>query len=415
MIPMLSISLLIVASLNAHAEFPYEALSAYQYQPNPKVSFEVTHMTPTKSQDGIGLCYGFSSTTLLENYRCRELNLNCLETAQQLSPLDVSSYYLNRGQKSIQEAGHAGTLLTNLRNSNRKIAKEDCAKYSSLVRKSNPNFIADEGQGWKFLVDAWNKFKLKNQKQQKDQVGCLVSNVKSSMKVLRTPAAQLEDAFLNADSLENFLYKAILPLECLRDDQLSSIPDFAINSYPKYGEKYNEKDLANKVESVLLNNIPIEMSICTKESSPGNCPEGEGHSITLSGIREVCSQITEDCRTMVRVKNSYGWGWQRDNNDGWLDLGTLAKASMGLGNFSNITWIQKPGSVLENKKLIRSGVKSSNGAGKDLSVVELFEKHGSSAPKTIPAQYKNFKGIWKCRGNSYLDHYEDGCVPHLKF
>lgn len=399
--------LILLFSLSAHAEFPYDAKAAFNYLPNSGASFEVSNMTPTKSQDGIGLCYGFSSTSLLENYRCRELKLNCLDSAQQLSPLDVSSYYLNSSSRAIQEAGDTETLLKNFRNSPRKLAKEECAKYSSLVYKANQRFLPSEGQGWQYLIANWNEFKKKNQFQQIQEVSCTVGSLKSHISGLNTPADQLEDAFLNATSIENFLYKAILPQECLTEDKMASVPDFALYSYPEYPATYTQKNLSDKIESILLNNIPLEMSICTVESAPTACPAGEGHSIVLYGIREACSSVAEDCRTMVRVKNSYGWGWQRDNNDGWVDLETLTKASMGLSNFSNIAWMQKPGTRLENKKLKRTGYISSQ--------VPTNIKGSDDIPKipsSRPEIYKYYKGIWKCPGGTFSDRYDTGCVPY---
>lgn len=400
--------LLLLFSFNVYAEFPYDSKAAFNYIAQPGGSFEVNNMSPTKSQDGIGLCYGFSSTSLLENYRCRELKLNCLDPAQHLSPLDVSSYFLNRDPRSIQEAGNANTLLNNFRHSRKKLASENCAKYSSLVYKASKEFKASEGQGWKLLVDSWNQFKNKNIFQKAQQVSCVVGSLKLQITGLQTPADQIEDAFLTATSLENFLFKAIMPTQCLEEDKLVSIPDFAINSYPAFQEKYNEETLANKIESVLLNNIPLEMMICTEEAAKNSCPQGKGHSIVLQGIRESCSAITEDCRTMVRVKNSYGWGWQRDNNDGWVDLQTLTKASMVISSFNNITWLQKPGSILENKKLNRVG------ASKQATPPKQTESNVKRR-SVRPEKYKGFEGLWKCPNDTYQDYYEENCVPGIKF
>lgn len=112
---------------------------------------------------------------------------------------------------------------------------------------------------------------------------------------------------------------------------------------------------------------------------------------------------------MVRVKNSYGWSWQQQNNDGWVDLSTLTKASMNLQANQNITWLTRPNQKIENKKLVRTG--NSNKTNND-PIGTLIQNNFK--PEKIPPEYKNFKGIWKCPGNKYVDQYAPGCVPYMK-
>jgi hypothetical protein len=363
-------------------------------------------MPATKSQDGIGLCYGFSSTTLLENYRCRTQNVNCLDASESLSPMDVSSYYRNTTSKSVQESGNANKVLNNIKKSNRKIVKESCAKYSSLVKKANSLYVPDEGQGWRYLTSIWNALKAKSRTIPSDQVSCIATTIKNEIKGLSTPVWQIQDAIKTADSLENFLYKTIVPLECMNENNMISIPDFDVKSFPAYGANYTAIDLSNKIENVLMNNIPVEISICTNNTNDVKCPDGYGHSVTLFAIKEACNPLGE-CRTMVRVKNSYGWGWQRDNGDGWVDLNSLAKSSMRQDSFNNINWIQKPGTVLSSKMLERTGYNTDAEVIKSKSVK-------NDDPKIVPKKYKDFQGIFKCPNNTYLDHYEEGCVPYME-
>ncbi len=403
---MIKLILLLIISINIFAEYPYETMKQ-EYSEDREV-FEVKNMSPTKSQDGIGICYGFSSTSLLENYRCRELKLNCLDKKEQLSSLDVTSYFLSTDSRQIKEAGNSATLLTNFKRSKRKLAFEECANFSSLLHQSNQNGISNEKEGFNLLVKAWNKFKGYAQEKRTDCVGCLVDELKAKLKNLKTPDEQIKDAFYNSQTLEHFIYNATLPLECLDQTKMASIPDFDVIRFPKYGSNTSRIELKNKIEQVLLNDMPVEISFCTSNISNGPCPDGEGHSTTLFGIKEACDPGTNNCRTMVRIKNSYGWGWQRDNNNGWVDLDTLAQASMNLDNHSNITWIQRPGFKLENKTLKKTGNEtkpSNNSQG---------QYNSSTRPAVPPSEHKNFKGIWKCPGNKFLDHYEEGCVPYMK-
>jgi hypothetical protein len=403
---MIKIVLLLIGSINIFSEYPYETIG--ETFSEDREMFEVKNMTPTKSQDGIGVCYGFSSTSLLENYRCRELKLNCLDKKEQLSSLDVTSYYLDTHSRQIKEAGNSSTLLNNFKRSKKKLAFEECANFSSLLHQSNQNGISNEKEGFNLLIKAWNKFKGYADEKKSDCVSCLVQELKAKLKNLKTPDEQIKNAFYNSESLENFIYNATLPLECLDQNKMASVPDFDVNRFPRFGSTPSLVELKNKIEQVLLNDIPIEISICTANISSGECPDGEGHSTTLFGVKEACDPGTNNCKTLVRIKNSYGWGWQRDHNNGWVDLDTLAQASMNLDTHSNITWLQKPGTKLENKVLKKTGSYSNS------STRPQGTYNTNTKPIPLPPEYKNFKGIWKCPGNKFLDHFEDGCVPYMK-
>lgn len=399
----------LLISFNLFAEYPYETLDGFYNNTNSQSTFEVSNMPPTKAQDGVGLCYAFSSATLLENYRCKELKINCLDKENLISTLDVSSFNQEREPRQLKEGGVPASLLRSIQRSDRKLAKESCAKFNSIVHKLNTSPESNEGQGWKFLSRSWNNFKKLAPKKQKDLVWCMVGAVKNNLRQIETPEDQLYDAFMNARNLENFLYKSILPSQCLIGSNLMSVPDYSVNVFPNYNEKPNQRALEEKIESVLLNNIPIEMGICTVELGKGEkCPENQAHSVTLFGVRESCNN-SGDCKTMVRVKNSYGWSWQQQNNDGWVDLTTIAKASMDLQEQANITWLTKPNQKLESKKLTRTG--SSNKISND-PIGALIQNNFK--PEKMPAEYKGFKGIWKCPGNKYVDQYAPGCIPYMK-
>lgn len=246
----------------AFAEYPYETFDGNFNYTSPQSTFEVSNMPPTKSQDGVGLCYAFSSSTLLENYRCRELKLNCLDKENLISTLDVSSFNQARDVKRLKEGGIPFNLLANIQSSNRKLAKESCAKFSSIVSKLD-QYNINEGQGWKFLSRSWNNFKKLTPTKQKDLAWCMVNAVKMNLRQIETPEDQLYDAFMNAKNLENFLYKSLLPIQCLDDKNLITVPEYVINIFPGIRESGNEQLLQQKIENVLLNNIPIEMGICT--------------------------------------------------------------------------------------------------------------------------------------------------------
>lgn len=393
------ISIFSLFSIHVQAyEFPYETLDG-SYK-DTTIPIEISPSTPIKAQDGIGLCYGFSATSLLESYRCRELKLNCDDPKEFLSSLDVTSYY---ERKSLKEGGDTYRIFSNIENSKRKIAKEECVQFSALVHQmvDYKNIMQkDEKRGWIFLVKKWNEYRgIGKDVRRNDCVACLADEIKKNLPNVQTPIDQLKDAFTSSHSMEEFLYKSLLPAQCMEENKMASIPEFKSKSYPGYNEKADANAVAKKVESLLLSSIPVEISICTQKDFTDKCTAQSAHSIALFGIKQVCSSRKNDCRTMVKVKNSYGNTWQLQNNNGWVNLKSLADSSFLLTQNNNISWIEKPGFILIEKSLSKK------------SVTSLMSTVNSRAGGGIPDEYKNYYGIWKCPGTKYVDQYEPGCIP----
>lgn len=384
--------LFFLTTFSAFAEIPYTILDSSYVQKGEEIN--ITPVTPIKAQDGIGLCYGFSATSLLENFRCRELNLNCNDPHEFLSTLDVTSYF---ERERLIEGGQTFRILNNLENGRKKIAREECIKFSTLVHQmadNQNNIFKDEKRGWIFLTKKWNEYRGIGGAQRNDCASCLADTIKSTLVNIQTPADQIKNAFYEAHTLEEFLYKTLLPAQCLQDSKMADMPAFVSKTWPGYNDKFSEEALMAKIENVLRNNIPVEIGICTSGLRP--CGENSGHSIALFGIKEVCSNQTNECRKVVKIKNSYGMSWQLQNNDGWIDLKALAEASHNLAEYQNISWIQRPGQVLSEKKIIAPPPQN---------------RPATPSAPGIPNEYKNYRGIWKCPNSRYTDQYEPGCVP----
>lgn len=394
--------LLLFPLLTWAQEYPYY-LAPDGYRETSGSRKEITPNSPVKSQDGIGVCYGFSATSLLEHYRCKELALNCNDPKERLSSFDVTSYY-QKGE--LEEGGNTFRIFSNIEQlKNPRIAREECAKFSDLVYRVNINnnmYSQDEKNGWNLLIKKWNEFKGIGTTRN-DCVNCLIESIKKELTGLQTPAEQLREAFVNARDLNDFLYRSILPKKCLSAEQTVSIPKFKPNNFPLYNEKLTPESLNKRIQSLLLSDIPVEMGICTQPlENKTECAKGSAHSIALFGIKEVCRG--SDCRAMVKVKNSYGMSWQNQFDDGWIDLNTLVESSIALTNFQNISWLEKPGFVLQEKVLSSASTKP--------SASPVVPKTPSSNGAGIPTQYKDHKGIWKCPGAKYVQNYEEGCVPY---
>lgn len=390
----------IASNAQASDGYPY-ILKESGFTDTPGSINLITPNTSIKSQDGIGLCYGFSATSLLEHHRCSANNSNCQNPSDQLSSLDVTSY---GDPGRIVEGGHTGRILSNIQ-SKRKVAKEECVQFSALVHRWSNNqgeMFNNEKGGWRVLVEKWREYKGLNQNTPRnDCVTCMADAIKSTLVNIQTPKDQLEDAFRSSNTLEQFLYKSLMPTHCLADNNLATIPPYNVRSFPTYKDTLTVDSLTKKVEQILLSGLPLEIGICTTLDFNGGCVKDQGHSIALFGIKETCSRSQGICKTMVKIKNSYGKTWQDENDDGWVDLKFLAESSVALSKNGNINWIEKPGFVLQNKSLTKSTTVISTP-----SIPSNINR-----PPGIPSEYKNYKGIWKCPGNAFRDNYDVGCVP----
>jgi hypothetical protein len=398
--------LLFNLSNSVWAEFPYETLTDQFTNTDSKSFHELSNLPPIKSQDGIGLCYGFAATTILEYYRCRELVLSCKQSENALSTLDVSSY--NSTNKALKEGGDSYAILDHLKKSNRKIAAESCVPFSSLVHQFSSNNKSNEKYGWNILVETWKKFKkLQSENYNSNNLISCSNNIKANITNLDTNEDQINNALKTANSLESFLYQVLLPKKCLDDQIKLEIPPFETNRYPLSSIDFDKKKIAEKIEQVLLNDIPLVLNICGDPAIDNKCPENSGHALTLTGIKESCDANNSNCKTFVKVNNSYGNTWQLNNNNGWVDLESLLNTSEVFQKFNVISWINKPGAQLKNLKLNR------NIYATNLSTPTIYPP-AINRNSAIPEQWKNYKGIWKCPENKFVDRYEPGCVP-MKF
>lgn len=338
------VTLFFMASIiqSAVAANPYKILDD-SYKDTAESVIEVKESTPVKSQDGIGFCYGFTSTSLLETYRCKEMGLDCNDPKESLSTFDVTSNFRPK-KNGLEEGGRASTVLDNIKKQTTSIAREECIPFSTIV-KAEGSANLREKKGMDFLTRKWNEYKGLNNKKPNDCITCLVNDIKKTLSNIDTSNEELASAFQNATELEEFLYMAVLPKECLQDSKTAKLPEFVVNSFPKALSDATPDAIQKKIESVLRTSTPVEIGICADSGYTPNCAGGEGHSIALYGIKESCS--AKECRTVVKIKNSYGESWQKKNNDGWVDLAELVKSSLSVGDFKNVTWLTKPLPITE--------------------------------------------------------------------
>lgn len=336
-----TVCLFLISSTSIYAQYPY-GLVDNSYK-NAGEVIEISPISPVKNQGEIGLCYAFAATSLLEHYRCKELGLSCSEPKDVMSTLDVASYEEN-GKKGLKQGGMSLFILSNIAKE-RRIVKEECAPYSSLLAKVKylDKDFESELFSWQFLSEGWKNLHNRKISEGKNLcTSCMANNIKCLLPNLKTPLDQIEMALKDANDVESFLYKTIMPEHCFNRSEALDIPEFQIKSFPTYLDKdlLGASVLENKITTLLSSKIPMQINICSSKTVSDICTSA--HAVILYGLKEVCSEFKNECKKMVKIKNSYGEEWQKNNNDGWVDLQLLAKSSKDFSEGNNIVWLEKP-------------------------------------------------------------------------
>jgi len=332
-------------------------------------SVVIKNMPAYRTQDGLGLCYAAATTTLLDHFYCKEKKIDCKSRSndERISLLSVAGHNSYLGDE-IHVGGRPAKILNNIKNkilNNKKpfILKEKCAPYESLMlehyayrdRNGMAQTAREQAAGWYFLKNIFdNKYKNRDR-------NTLACTIKEKLKINKSLESIIKtlDAFI----FENFVYQVLIDKGCLsQESSYIDIPLFENKNYPDHDkEKSVNYTLGiEKLNNLLLNKIPVQVNICANyvvegETAKKNEIMGDacsGHAVVVSGMKKVCRN-KNDCKTLIKIHNSYGKDWQDNHNEGWVDAEPILKASI-TGDFRNsFNWIQPVGKTLENFKVRR--------------------------------------------------------------
>ena len=114
-----------------------------------------------------------------------------------------------------------------------------------------------------------------------------------------------------------------------------------------YGEKHGKptyKQTITQIKDVVVTKKrPILLTFCAvmkpEFRSTKQCSDaGFGHALVIEGYRQMCDR-KGTCVDSLKVRNSWGDNWQKENNDGWVDAKTLVDATFY--DQQPLTWLEK--------------------------------------------------------------------------
>lgn len=322
--------LLTQVSLGA-TSFPIFTTLGGDFKSTDGSAIEVKNMPPMRSQDGLPICYGFSATTLYEQYSCKQSHSDCsnIPPEKAVSPIGMSilgaSLEYQHKAESVNTIpysakGGNSVLALSLLSTSGVVESEACYPFDQFIQKHRN--INQE------MHDAFANLKKnyydKNKTEASICTDCLVRELDSQFNI-KTDNTKVLKA-LGEETFDKFLYDVILD----RCENLIEPINYKLNTWPGTKKGFKYEDMISKLKSLFQQNTPVSAGGCL--DSIGTTKKCKGHDFVISGYRKYCKQTPEcesNCtkvgcsREALHIHNSWGQDWQDQNNDGWVDAKTL--------------------------------------------------------------------------------------------
>ncbi|WP_413576477.1 hypothetical protein ACLVWU_00385 [Bdellovibrio sp. HCB290] len=325
---------------------------------NPEKKF----MPPIVSQDSLGICYAAAASTILNFEQCKRLNVvDCMKVpdSKRISMLGVTRYTrlpkdendsLDKNYRELPEGGNGSTVLSTAINLVDRVPSEQCASLERVLSKDTIKSKGDltdaQRAVWDGLKSDYEKYREAVAKNCKDCADKYYqAAVQTVSKNLKIEEDQLVDPNLRNDNLkvlnafkketyEEALNALLYPSACSENQntiELAGKDSLEHNVYPQ-GESPSREQVLNKIVSILESRQPVLVepicvADCDKKPNKDKPEDGpKYHAVVVAGYRKICKKNNPtSCRYALKVVNSGGAGWQKANNDGWMEATPLLK------------------------------------------------------------------------------------------
>lgn len=293
----------------------------------------LSNLPRVRSQGGFGACAGYSSAAVAQYYHCKHSNIqNCsaVPANKEISPIQMMTF-ANRDNDQVAEGyiasynnikfeGAGSASLRNLASIKVALA-ESCYPFDQVVNK-----YGDDGKAVDAMLDRLREmYQASKRTEGSACLECIQKAVQEDLKA----NANIEDIrmALRQNTFEEFLYRSTIGRSF---DNLGCEDIVRIRPIPKIGAFPGEKKVATpaealaKIKEVIKSGYPIVYDGMCPYSENGKCLGY--HSVALTGYKKQCTADGKTCRELVRVQNSWGEEWQRQNDDGWVDAQTFLQS-----------------------------------------------------------------------------------------
>lgn len=378
--------LISLQSINTHASVAFTLFDKSFNE--AKEQSIVENLPKSFSQDTFSNCNAVAAAFLLDATNCRrdpkKRPCNDWPDEEAFSRLDITRYnqevpaqgkYRDHFQ-GIRGPGSAKNIVYNAFNYRLPISSQKCSSLDQVLAKfgDNPELKKAQEAAWSSLKKNYD-----NYQKNKNCSSCSAnffstaqSEISEHFKIQRSNTELLE-AF-SQQTYDKFLDKLLIPPECSKEDNLISledVPKLKLEAFPKDELELVTYDQSiDTIKSVLSKQLPILVdNVCTgkdfnlektqqanvalmksgikarttgaigSQSTKEIC--SDAHSVVISGYRKICKNAgtpSEVCRDSLKIENTWGKSWQKENNDGWVDARAFMDRTGYLGQ--NLIWIE---------------------------------------------------------------------------
>ncbi|VVE07356.1 hypothetical protein PIN31009_02437 [Pandoraea iniqua] len=330
---------------------------------------EVTNLPPVTGQGALGICFAHVASTMLTAENCRALKTDCkaVTDAEVFSPLALASIWgrqktrdaaaasdnrkapADSGSLNVSEAGNSAMILQVVAYDTGAAPSLACAS-KKIMTPGYTDALATQRE-----LDMWNRtkaiFRQLHDEAKSVDVNCTdciktfesshatdVSFLTETFPAISKKKARSVSALAEPD-YGQFLYRLAVPAECVRLSRsvmFESMHKVSVRFYPQPAEsdtpgskptknaasRGNYKQAIEVIRTALADQRPLALgNICLDKT-----PTAEGcknsHEVVVVGLKSTCDAKNR-CTDAIRVVNSWGDDWQKDNGDGWVDAKTL--------------------------------------------------------------------------------------------
>lgn len=350
-----------------------------------KDSTMAENLPKRRSQDSLNICGAMTAGLILDATNCRTQKLNCanLPDEESFSRLDLARYAhvvpdeekYKSFYDGISEYGSSTLIISNILHRKMSATNHKCSSLDKALTSFGDSKSLSKAQerSWQKLRETYDGYKSKREKCptcELDLISTAQSEISQNFNITQNNNDILK-AFAQ-DSYDKFFDRLMVPAECRKIDQAVNLFDrhtLSIKTFPEDPLKVtNYKDSLNQIKEVLNKKIPIAVNnVClgkdfdpikTQEKSALIQKQGfkvksagktdvqndmfacsEPHSVVISGYRKICKKdAPDDCRETIKIENSWGETWQKENNDGWVDARAFLDRTAYIGR--NLLWLE---------------------------------------------------------------------------
>ena len=310
---------------------PYNIPNAsFQEQAGSVVALE---KSPAQRDQGrAGHCFAFSTASAIDYFLCNKIdhfkfmNSLCTSSVPIVSSLHLVSLSDGEGKKQIVEGGYANGILLTLSARNPSLILETCASYEKYLDYLDQySSVNQNGESLFQTAKRVYNEQLSLHYACGEEFARILSDHTSNKDISQILAFSRGQY----NSFEELLYETMIPRECNGTDKMVDVYkeiDFEIRQGVQF-KKNSQIDYDYFYKTVLeqiSQDTPIIINYFTGKSE---AEKNRVHSALITGIKKVCNQINE-CKTLFRIQNSYGSGWQTQHNDGWVEADPLIERSI---------------------------------------------------------------------------------------